>query len=119
MSYWVYILASGKYGTLYVGVTNSVERRVAEHKAKEIPGFTKRYGVDRLVFYKPFGDVAEAIRFEKRLKRWRRDWKIRLIEEDNPHWEDLYLQMMRLPPLHPALMGPGLPLRGNRDDREG
>lgn len=116
MTYWVYILASKGFGTLYVGVTNSIERRVAEHKAKEAPGFTRRYGVDRLVFYRGFGDIGEAIRFEKQLKRWRRDWKIRLIEQDNPHWEDLYLQMMALPPLHPALMGPGLSLRENRDD---
>jgi len=98
-TYWVYILASKKYGTLYVGVTNSVERRVAEHKARDVAGFTKRYGVDRLVFYRPFGEIGEAIRFEKQLKRWRRDWKIKLIEDDNPHWEDLYLQMMALPPL--------------------
>ncbi|MGA0605670.1 GIY-YIG nuclease family protein [Phenylobacterium sp. VNQ135] len=116
MTYWVYILASKGFGTLYVGVTNDLARRVGEHKAKQIPGFTLRYGVDRLVFYRGFGDVHAAIHFEKQLKRWRREWKIRLIEEDNPHWEDLYLQMMRLPPLDPALMGPGLPLRGNRDD---
>jgi putative endonuclease len=102
-TYWVYVLASRKNGTFYVGVTNSIERRVAEHKAKEVPGFTKRYGVDRLVFYREFGEVAAAIRFEKRLKRWRRDWKIRLIEEGNPHWEDLYLQMMRLDPVDQPL----------------
>ena len=99
-SYWVYILASGRYGTLYVGVTNSLERRIAEHKAKDVPGFTKRYGVDRLVFYRGFGEVTEAIHFEKQLNRWRRDWKIRLIEEDNPDWADLHLRMMALPPMH-------------------
>eukprot|EP01030_Chromulinospumella_sphaerica_P033942 gene33942-34892_t len=60
-TYWVYILASKKYGTLYVGVTNSVERRVAEHKAKDVAGFTKRYGVDRLVFYRSYGEIGEAI----------------------------------------------------------
>jgi putative endonuclease len=92
MTYWVYILASRKHGTLYVGVTNSLERRIAQHRAKEVPGFTKTYGVMRLVFYAGFGEVMPAIGFEKRLKRWRRDWKIRLIEEDNPHWDDLYLQ---------------------------
>lgn len=102
-AYWVYILASKKYGTLYVGVTNSLERRIAEHKAKEVPGFTKRYGVDRLVYSRGFGDITDAIHFEKQLKRWRRDWKIRLIEEDNPDWADLYFQMMALPPLHPDL----------------
>ena len=102
-TYWVYILASGKHGTLYVGVTNSLERRIAQHKAGETPGFTRRYGVDRLVFHRGFGEVTEAIRFEKQLKRWRRDWKIRLIEEDNPNWDDLYVQMMALQPLHPDL----------------
>jgi putative endonuclease len=102
-TYWVYILASDKLGTLYVGVTNSLERRVAEHKAKEILCFSRKYGVDRLVFFRGFGEVTEAIRFEKQLKRWRRDWKIRLIERDNPHWADLYREMMALPPLHPDL----------------
>ena len=92
MTYWVYILASRKHGTLYTGVTNSLERRIAEHRAKAVPGFTRRYGVDRLVWYQGYGEVMPAIGFEKRLKRWRRDWKIRLIEEDNPHWADLYLQ---------------------------
>jgi putative endonuclease len=104
MTYWVYILANAKYATLYVGVTNSLERRIAEHKSRSAPGFTKRYGVDRLVFFRGFGEVTEAIHFEKQLKRWRRDWKIRLIEEDNPDWEDLYLRMMALPPLHPDLV---------------
>jgi putative endonuclease len=104
-TYWVYILASERYGTLYVGVTNSLERRVAEHKAKEVPGFTRRYGVDRLVFCRGFGEVTQAIRFEKQLKRWRREWKIRLIEQDNPHWANLYTEMMALPPLHPDLVG--------------
>jgi putative endonuclease len=92
MTYWVYILASRKHGTLYVGITNSLERRMAEHRTREISGFTKTYGVDRLVFYQGYGESTAAIGFEKRLKRWRRDWKIRLIEEDNPHWDDLYLQ---------------------------
>ena len=102
-NYWVYILTRDRLGTLYVGVTNSLERRIAEHKSKEVKGFTKTYGVDRLVFYRGFGEVTEAIHFEKQLKRWRRDWKIRLIEQDNPHWADLYLDMMALPPLHPDL----------------
>ncbi|MBX3483348.1 GIY-YIG nuclease family protein [Phenylobacterium sp.] len=107
-TYWVYILASDKLGTLYVGVTNSLERRIAEHRSKEAPGFTKTYAVDRLVFFRGFGDVAEAIHFEKQLKRWRRDWKIRLIETENPHWADLYLDMMALPPLHPDLAAAGV-----------
>jgi putative endonuclease len=102
-TYWVYILARKRGGTLYVGVTNSLERRIAEHKAKEVAGFTRRYGIDRLVYFQGFGEVTEAIRFEKQLKRWRREWKVRLIEKDNPDWTDLYLEMMALPPLHPDL----------------
>ena len=104
-TYWVYILANAKYGTLYVGVTNSVERRVAEHKAKAVPGFTKLHNVCRLVFYRGFGAVTDAIRFEKQLKRWRREWKVRLIEAENLEWADLYLEMMALPSLHPDLVG--------------
>lgn len=108
VTYWVYILANGRYATLYVGVTNSLERRIAEHRAKVLPGFTKRYGVDRLVYFRGFGDVTQAIHFEKQLKRWRRDWKIRLIETENPLWEDLYLRMMTLPPLHSDLIAAGV-----------
>jgi putative endonuclease len=118
MTYSVYIVTNGKCGVLYVGVTNSLERRISHHKAKEIPGFTRTHGLDRLVFFRGFGEVTEAIRFEKQLKRRRREWKIRLIETDNLHWEDLYLQMMSVGPLHPALGGPGLSLRENRDDSE-
>lgn len=88
-TYWVYILTNGRYGSFYVGVTNSLERRIAEHKAREVPGFTRTYGLDRLVYYRPFGEVTEAIRFEKQLKRWKREWKMRLIEEANPYWADL------------------------------
>ena len=88
------VLASRRHGTLYVGVTRDLQRRIEQHRAKEIPGFTQRHGVTRLVYVQGFGDVRDAIDFEKRLKRWRRDWKVRLIEEANPHWEDLYLHMM-------------------------
>jgi putative endonuclease len=120
MTYWVYLLASGRHGTLYVGVTNSLERRVAEHKAKQVRGFTKTYAVDRLVWHQGFGDVHDAIGFEKRLKKWRREWKVRLIEAENPNWDDLYVGMMTPPnPIHPVFMGPGQPLRGFRDDSEG
>ncbi len=94
MTYYVYILASRRYGTLYIGVTNSLQRRVGQHKAKEIPGFTKRYDVDQLVWWRGYAEVTEAIHFEKQLKRWRRDWKISLIESENPHWGDLYPAMM-------------------------
>jgi putative endonuclease len=89
-SYYVYILASRKNGTLYIGVTNSLVRRVHEHKCGEVPGFTKRYGVDRLVYYETFANVYDALTAEKRLKVWKRQWKIELIEECNPEWRDLY-----------------------------
>ncbi len=90
MPLYVYILASKPQGTLYVGVTNDLLRRVAEHKAKLVPGFTKRYDVNRLVYFEAFDDHIEAIAREKKLKRWRRDWKRSLIEEQNPYWEDLF-----------------------------
>ena len=94
MSYYVYILASRRHGTLHVGVTNSLERRIAEHRAKEVAGFTKRYGVTRLAWWRAYGEVTEAIHFEKQLKRRRRDGKIELIESENPDWGDLYPSMM-------------------------
>jgi putative endonuclease len=84
MAYYVYLLASKKHGTLYLGVTNDIVRRVYEHRTKAVPGFTKRYGVDRLVWFEIYDDALAAIAREKELKKWRRDWKIRLIEEQNP-----------------------------------
>ncbi|MDF0518294.1 GIY-YIG nuclease family protein [Bradyrhizobium yuanmingense] len=84
------MLASRKYGTLYIGVTSDLVRRVYEHKIKVVPGFTKRYGVDKLVLFEIFDDAASAIAREKELKKWRRDWKTRLIDEQNPNWDDLY-----------------------------
>jgi putative endonuclease len=89
-TYWVYILASRKHGTLYIGVTNDLSRRVFEHKQRIVPGFTAQYGIDRLVWYEAYNDIREAIGREKQLKHWNRDWKIRLIEEFNPDWMDLY-----------------------------
>jgi putative endonuclease len=88
--FYVYILASGKHGTIYIGVTNDLIRRVYEHKEKLVLGFTKDHGVDKLVYYEIFDDPESAIVREKRLKRWKRDWKIELIERDNPNWDDLY-----------------------------
>jgi putative endonuclease len=88
--YYVYILASRIGGTLYIGVTNDLIRRVFEHKSKFVRGFTKRYDVVRLVYYEQFDDIEQAILREKRLKHWNRAWKIRLIEEKNPNWTDLY-----------------------------
>jgi putative endonuclease len=89
-AYWVYILASKLGGTLYIGVTNNLVRRVYEHRMGLAEGFTKKYRVHRLVYFEPYGDVEEAIRREKQLKKWNRAWKIRLIEEHNPNWDDLY-----------------------------
>jgi putative endonuclease len=89
-SFYVYILASRIGGTLYIGVTNDLIRRVAEHKLKIMKGFTKKYGVHKLVYFEQFDDAENAIGREKQLKRYNRAWKIRLIEELNPNWDDLY-----------------------------
>ena len=90
MPYYVYLLARRRCGTLYLGVTNDLVRRVWEHKTKAQSGFTARYGVDRLVWYEVYERMDEAITREKSLKKWHRAWKIRLIEEMNPEWRDLY-----------------------------
>jgi putative endonuclease len=90
MAYYVYILASKKHGTLYIGVTSDLVRRVYEHKTKAAPGFTAKYGVDKLVLFEMYDDAVSAIAREKEIKKWRRDWKTRLIEEQNPSWDDLY-----------------------------
>ena len=92
---YVYLLASGKHGTLYVGVTNDLVRRVYEHKTKSVPSFTSQYGVDRLVWYETYDDPENAILREKDIKKWKREWKIRLIEENNPDWSDLYPAITR------------------------
>lgn len=88
-SYYVYILASKRKGTLYIGVTNDLERRVYEHKNNLVEGFTKRYGVHMLVYFEETNNILEAIQREKRLKKWNRAWKIELIESMNPKWKDL------------------------------
>jgi len=88
--YYVYILASKKNGTLYVGVTNNLVKRCYEHKQDLVEGFTKRYQVHTLVYYEIHSDVREAIKREKQIKKWNRSWKIRLIEEKNPQWRELY-----------------------------
>jgi putative endonuclease len=93
--YYVYLTASKKHGTLYLGVTNNLIRRIYEHKSKVVPGFTAQYNVTRLVWYEIYDDAITAISREKELKKWRRDWKIRLIEEDNPDWSDLYTSITR------------------------
>ena len=88
--YYVYILASRIGGTLYVGVTNDIIRRVAEHRLKIAESFAKRHDVTRLVYFEVFEEIEQAIHREKRLKKWKRQWKIKLIETDNPNWSDLY-----------------------------
>ena len=93
--YYVYILASGRNGTLYVGVTNNLSRRVYEHKNDLIQGFTERYEVHLLVWYEIHGHIGEAILREKRIKKWNRAWKIRMIEKTNPDWRDLYDEISR------------------------
>ncbi len=87
---FVYLMASRKDGTLYFGVTRDLIRRVSQHKAKSTPGFTSRYDVDRLVWFEIYDEPTTAIAREKDIKKWRRAWKIRSIEENNPDWRDLY-----------------------------
>jgi len=88
--YHVYLLASRRHGTLYVGVTSDLIRRLHQHRESLADGFTKRYGVKRLVWFESTSDVMAAIRREKQLKNWKREWKIALIERGNPEWKDLY-----------------------------
>lgn len=90
MNYCVYILASKRNGTLYVGVTSDLKKRVYQHKSNLLEGFTKKYQVHLLVYYKCGESIEAAITREKQLKKWSRKWKIRLIEERNPEWKDLY-----------------------------
>ena len=98
---YVYLLASQRNGTLYIGVTSDLIQRVWQHKQSLIPGFTKKYHVHQLVYYEVYDDIRDAILREKRLKKWRRDWKLELIEAENPEWTDLYEQLAS---------GPGSPL---------
>jgi putative endonuclease len=93
VQYHVYILASHRHGTLYIGVTNNLVLRVREHKDGLHEGFTRRYHVCLLVHFEVFRDIRDAILREKRLKKWNRAWKIELIEKTNPRWEDLYRQL--------------------------
>jgi len=86
---YVYIMASKRNGTLYIGMTNDIERRIAEHKSGLVPGFTQKYGVKMLVWLEEYQRINEAIRREKQLKNWHRAWKIALIEKTNPQWRDL------------------------------
>jgi len=90
MSYYVYILASKRNGTLYIGVTNDLSRRIYEHKNGLVEGFTNTYDVHHLVYHETYDDPQSAIQREKRLKKWNRLWKLKLIESKNPTWKDLY-----------------------------
>jgi putative endonuclease len=90
MAYYVYILASRRDGAIYVGVTNDLVRRVYEHRIKAVPGFTSKYNITRLVWFEVYDDPISAISREKELKKWKRDWKVQLIEAENPNWNDLY-----------------------------
>ncbi len=95
MSYWLYILASRAGGTLYVGVTNNLVRRVYEHRQGVVPGFTKKYGVKSLVYFEQYDTALAAIQREKNIKHWPREWKIDLIVSMNPTWRDLYDEIVQ------------------------
>ena len=88
-TYYVYILVSKRNGTLYIGVTNNLERRVSEHQQNPVEGFTKKYHVHHLVYYETTSDIQAALQREKQLKKWNRKWKLDLIEKDNPDWKNL------------------------------
>ncbi len=93
--FFVYIMASGPRGVLYVGLTSDMAGRAWEHRERLFKGFTKRYGVDRLVYFERHDEAAAAAQRERAIKRWRRDWKIELIEQDNPTWRDLFGELVR------------------------
>lgn len=95
MPYFVYILASKKNGVLYIGVTRDIIKRVWEHKNKFVKGFTEKYFVDKLVWFAETSDVKEAILKEKQMKKWNRQWKINMIQKENPEWEDLYYKIIK------------------------
>ena len=88
--FYIYMLASEERGTIYIGVTSDLIKRIGEHKSKTIKGFTKRYDVTQLVYYEVHDSSESALMREKQIKEWKRQWKINLIEEENPHWHDLY-----------------------------
>ena len=93
-SYYIYILASRRNGTLYIGVTSDLIKRVWQHKNKFVEGFTEKYGVDKLVYYEQIEDAENALRREKRLKKYNRKWKMDIIEKLNPDWKDLYEELI-------------------------
>lgn len=90
MAGWVYIMTNANFGTLYTGVTADIAQRVSRHKAGTGSKFCKKWGLTRLVYAEPFDDIVDAIAREKQIKKWHRSWRLRLIREANPEWEDLY-----------------------------
>jgi putative endonuclease len=94
-TYFVYIMTNRRNGTLYIGVTNDIIRRVGEHRAGEVEGFTKKYALKRLVYFETFNSIDDAIHREKRLKTWLRAWKVRLIHQNNPEWNDLWEDILK------------------------
>ena len=92
--YYVYVLASQRNGTLYVGITSNLIKRIWEHKNKAIEGFTQKYNVGKLVYFEQYRDPENAIKREKRLKKYNRQWKLELIEKENPEWRDLYTDLV-------------------------
>ena len=95
-TYYIYILASNRNGTLYIGVTSNLLKRVYEHKNNLVKGFTKKYNVHKLVYYEQTEEIASASQRKKRLKKWRRAWKIELIEKFNKEWKDLYIDLIKV-----------------------
>ena len=116
--YAVYVLASQPHGTLYIGVTNNLYRRVLEHREGRGSGFTRKYGVTKLVWFQDFNYVEDAIQRERSMKRWLRDWKIALIKKSNPDWHDLFPAMQKYEPKGPLsgerTMGPRVGVAGLR-----
>ncbi len=106
--YATYLMASKLYGTLYIGVTGDIITRSTQHRNDEIAGFTRRYGIHRLVWFEYFGEIDAAIQREKTMKKWKRDWKINLIERENPHWDDLYPNFLKVSNTPPSLSSPDL-----------
>jgi putative endonuclease len=92
---FIYILTNKRYGTLYIGLTTNLMKRVEEHKLKMVKGFTSKYDLTQLVYYEMHGDIHAAAHRERLLKKWKREWKIVLIEKQNPHWADLYADLKR------------------------
>ena len=99
MAGYLYILASRRHGTLYTGCTTDLPARMYHHREGLVPGFTRRYGVKHLVYFEVYDDISDAIARERQIKEWRRDWKIQLIETENPFWEDLAVSVLGFEPL--------------------